>query len=173
METKAKDKTPAKYSMELVFWGYANEQYWANNWTKYKLDANAWKRLWETQRGGCAICGVAFAHPRLHVLGKMGVRVQVDHLHVREEQLFISDAKMVRGLLCGSCNMFLKGWKEDLEKMEEQRKRLELALQYLREHGVSEPNRKKEVASTKAPEKFYEAEITELDGSRKIVKVEY
>lgn len=54
----------------------------------------------EQQRGVCALCGM---------VNRDGIKLHIDHEHVEGyEKLSLEErARLVRGLLCKICNMFL------------------------------------------------------------------
>src|ERR1017187_6526888 len=82
------------------------------NWlaAKYNLTEEGYQKLWDEQKGLCAICGLP--EPE-------GKRPHVDHDHARD---------VVRGLLCGKCNRGI-GMFDDDEAL------LQKASEYL--HKVS------------------------------------
>lgn len=72
--------------------------------TAYGLPLGGYQRLFETQRGMCAICG------------REGVKFDVDHCH---------STNKIRGLLCRKCNLVLGLVNDDLVLLEK-------AITYLR-----------------------------------------
>ena len=80
---------------------------------RYGLTREGWLALFEAQNGECLICGEALALP----IGtrKDKRRTVVDHCH---------DTGVVRGLLCGECNLGIGYFKHD-------EARLRAALAYL------------------------------------------
>lgn len=88
---------------ELVGWGWAGKQWLPQQWIKYRLQQPDWEQLWAEQSGCCAGCGEEFAHP-LRKEGRVGLKPQTDHLHIKGKQCERED---VRGLLCGRCNTLL------------------------------------------------------------------
>lgn len=111
--------------VKLVSWGYAIGGQWqSNQWTKYKLNTQGWRALWDRQGGKCAGCLGEFAHP-LEARQAQGLKPEVDHRHVEGRSCETED---VRGLLCRSCNDFLG-------KIQDDRARLERLIAYLKQHG--------------------------------------
>lgn len=94
-------------------------EYYANNKDRYRLykvknsyglTAEAYRALWESHDGRCAICGNEPTGQKRHL--------SVDHDH---------DTGKVRGLLCNGCNSALGHLKDDPT-------RCEAAASYLRKH---------------------------------------
>lgn len=79
---------------------------------KFTLTVKEWDKMFEEQKGRCALC-------RKKNPSSDGRRLAVDHDHKR---------KVVRGLLCGNCNKGLGNFKEDPEL-------LIAAIDYLQEHS--------------------------------------
>lgn len=72
----------------------------------YGLTLEDYEKLYEKQKGKCAICGI-FRSPRNHKYGaKPHDSICVDHDH---------KTKRVRGLLCFKCNFALGLMKDDIE----------------------------------------------------------
>lgn len=78
---------------------------------EYGITPEQYDTMLAEQGGGCAICGVEFAH-------RGGARLAVDHCH---------ETGAVRGLLCSNCNQGLGKFGDDPE-------RLDRAGMYLRAH---------------------------------------
>lgn len=112
---------------ELVPWGWPTKiGVWIqNNWLKYKLTAEAWRKVYERQGGKCAGCLKELANPLDKQMGKFGLKPQVDHRHVEGRQCEEED---VRGLLCGECNRLLGQIQDDKALMER-------LVAYLKQHG--------------------------------------
>ena len=68
----------------------------------YGISELSYKYLQEMQGNRCAICG------KESNLGGPGNRLQVDHCH---------DTNMVRGLLCGDCNLGLGKFHDNIDSM--------------------------------------------------------
>lgn len=109
---------------ELVMWGWASKGWIPNQWMRYKLTYEGWKKLWEAQNGRCAGCGEEFAHPKEREV-KYGVKPETDHEHVEGRACETQD---VRGLLCRRCNDFLG-------KIRDNKDILANLLAYLKRHG--------------------------------------
>ena len=147
-------KTP-----ELVQWGWGYAKYHHNNWIKYKLNEQAWKKLWEAQNGCCAICKIEFAHPTQRSMGREGVKCVVDHRHS------MTGNEPVRGLLCFNCNNYLGVVNEDMRF-------LKGSIAYLEKHGTS-THYAERPAHAKPKEKMYdEVIVQEPDGEFRTYKVE-
>ena len=148
----------------LASWGYAYMKYHQNNFTRYKLTEERWKELWEEQEGCCAICKAAFAHPTQHAMGKQGVKCFVDHKHPLPGKAV--EQSDVRGLLCFNCN-------HDLGAVNENMLFLKNAHEYLQKKGLSLHYAEKPKHAQPKERKYYEVEVTEPNGEKRIIQVEY
>jgi hypothetical protein len=68
---------------------------------KYGITMEQYNKLFQDQKGCCAICGVHQA--------EQNRRLHIDHCH---------ETGVVRGLLCGNCNLALGHLKDSVEVIE-------------------------------------------------------
>ena len=80
-------------------------------WKNYGLSRAMLADMYEKQRSGCAICGVAE--------DKFPCRLSIDHCHKTNK---------VRGLLCHNCNHLLGNAKDNIDILHK-------AIQYLKSGG--------------------------------------
>ncbi len=107
MDAKRKQNPPSKLTVEsrrkARVWCKNNPRSMRNKrLKKYGITVEEYDRMFEAQRGLCAICG----HPETTIdarYGKMRM-LSVDHCHTTGK---------VRGLLCGHCNIGLGSFKDD------------------------------------------------------------
>jgi len=72
----------------------------------YGIDADEYERMFDTQKGVCAVCGQP--ETVVHPVSKKVARLAVDHNH---------QTGAVRGLLCMSCNMMIGHAREDAKRL--------------------------------------------------------
>ena len=89
----------------------------ANLKNKYGMDFNEYTKILEGQKGKCAICKKNETHVN-HRSGK-SIRLAVDHCHL---------TGVIRGLLCGNCNLMLGSAKDSLKTLRSAIKYLSLTI---------------------------------------------
>lgn len=90
---------------------------------KYNIDEKEFNKMWEDQKGKCAICNKNMTFPERKRGQKMSC-VSVDHNH---------NTKKVRELLCSSCNKGIGHFNEDSNILLN-------AIKYLRKHEKTSIN---------------------------------
>jgi hypothetical protein len=87
------------------------DAHWRHIKASYNMSKNEWLALYESQNGGCAICGCG------NYEDIKGNRLSVDHSHPHGETRNAGKVKkhQIRGLLCHSCNTALGCFKHDIK----------------------------------------------------------
>lgn len=79
-------------------------------WHKYRIEISDYERLLEQQKGKCAICG-----------GKPSGRGAPKYFHIDHD----AESGLIRGLLCGGCNMGMGYFRHDPDALREAARYLE------------------------------------------------
>ncbi|MFA6570781.1 MAG: endonuclease VII domain-containing protein [Bacteroidota bacterium] len=105
---KSKEKSKEKISEYRRFWGTKK---------KYNVDKEVFLKMWEHQKGKCAICENDMIMTQA-TKGQSLDTVSIDHNH---------KTKRTRGLLCNRCNKGIGSLRENVEILEK-------AIKYLNKH---------------------------------------